>query len=190
MTIGDPSVFGVEFEITHAYERKSLRALGFFVIYVSGRQYGVRKHDASMLACSFDEIQRRLAGRDNHKAPFSAEREAGMIAYAFRSAVYADIQQPGDYFGIPAADFCDLIHSNHIVWAPDGDAAFDDGSYVLQFDIEDRVRVIGFKCGEQGQVYDAASLSEVWLDADDFYRVLEEANDTFESKWGSMPKAR
>jgi hypothetical protein len=39
----------------------------------------------------------------------------------------------------------DMIYSRHILWAPDGDAAFDDGSYILQFDVDERVRLIAFK---------------------------------------------
>jgi hypothetical protein len=58
MIVGDPSVFAIESEITRAYERLSFRALGYFVIYVCGRSYGVRAPDATMLACSFDAVEK------------------------------------------------------------------------------------------------------------------------------------
>lgn len=45
MTIGDPAVFAVESQITSAYERLSLRALGLFVIHIQGQTYGVRLPD-------------------------------------------------------------------------------------------------------------------------------------------------
>jgi hypothetical protein len=73
------------------------------------------------------------------------------------------------------------------MWAPDGDAALDDGSYVLQFDVDDRVRVIAFRCRENF-LHDPATLSDVWLSADGFYNVLQQWHDAFEAEWESLPK--
>jgi hypothetical protein len=71
--------------------------------------------------------------------------------------------------------------------APDGDEAFDDGSFVLQFDVGDRVRLIAFKSCHN-YLHDAGSLSDVWLAADDFYGILRQWHDAFESEWESTPK--
>jgi hypothetical protein len=84
-------------------------------------------------------------------------------------------------------DSSDMVYSKHIMWAPDGDEAFDDGSYVLQFDVQSRIRVIAFKCG-QDHLHDPATLSDVWLASCDFYCVLQQWLDAFESEWASMPK--
>src|SRR5260221_14792458 len=119
---GDPSIFAIESGITQAYDRLSFLALGFFVIHVGGRRYGVDEPDATMLGCSFDEVERRIARRGGHQAPFG-EMNAGQIADAFRNAIYAE-QQEDSYFGLPLSDFCEVIHSKHLDWAPDGDAAF------------------------------------------------------------------
>jgi hypothetical protein len=73
------------------------------------------------------------------------------------------------------------------MWAPDGDEAFDDGSYVLQFDVEDRVRLIAFRSGE-GYVHDPATLSDVWLPSDDFYGVLQEWLQSFDREWTALMK--
>src|SRR5882762_10341514 len=56
MTAGQTSIFAVESEITQAFERPSLRGLGFFVIHIMGRCYGIKYPDATMLANSFDEV--------------------------------------------------------------------------------------------------------------------------------------
>lgn len=170
MIVGDRSTFAVESAITKAYARLSFRALGFFVIYVGGRRYGVYKPDATLLACSFDEVGNRIARRGEHAAPFAAELDAGKIADAVRNAIYAE-KPDESFFGNPRSEFRDLIYSNHLLWAPDGDEAFDDGSYVLQFDVEDRVRLIAFKTDE-GYRHDPKTLSAVWLAADDFYQIL------------------
>ncbi len=38
-----------------------------------------------------------------------------------------------------------MVWDSKLMWAPDGDEAFDDGSYVLQIDSGSLVRLIGFK---------------------------------------------
>jgi hypothetical protein len=71
---------------------------------------------------------------------------------------------------------------------PDGDEAFDDRSYVLQFDVGDRVRLIAFRPMEGSCLHDPATLRDVWLVANDFYRILQDWLDAFEAEWASMPK--
>src|SRR6478672_7257374 len=147
MIVGTPSVFAIESSISRAYERLSLRALGFFIIHIGGRSYGRRTPDSTMLACSYDEVERRITRRGRHSVPFGAETDGAKIANAFRAVLYSDSPQ-GNYFGLPFLTFRDMLQSSHIVWAPDGDEAFDDGSYILQFDIDDNVRLIAFKSGQ------------------------------------------
>jgi hypothetical protein len=185
MLVGNPSLFAIESSITHAYERLSFRALGSFVIHVGGRSYGRRSTDSTMLACSYDEVERRIAMRGSHTAAFASEKGAE-IAAAFRNALFAERLQDS-YFGISRADFSDLIWSRRLAWVPDGDEAFDDGSYVLQFDVGDRVRLIAFK--SRGEGHDPATLVDVWLLAEDFYFVLQRWHDAFETEWASTPKA-
>lgn len=187
MMVGNSLVFAIESGITQAYEKLSYRALGYFVIYINGVCYGVRKHDATMLACSFDAVKRRITNRGKHMAVF-AELNAGQIVDAFRSAVYSDNQKER-YFGITLSDFCQYFnHDAHgVLWAPDGDAAFDDGSYVLQFDVRDRVRLIAFK-SHQEYSYDPATLTEALIPAGTFYQVLQEWCELFEAEWKQSQK--
>src|SRR5579872_7105665 len=182
MIVGDPSVFAIESYSKEAYERLSFRALGFFVIHVKRHIYGVRSPDSTMLACSFDAVKRRVGDQGKHAAPFAAEPDAGKIADAVRYALYADNQETGLFFGMTRREFSDLIYSNRLLWAPDGDEAFDDGSYVLQFDIQDRVRVIAFKSHE-GYAHDSGTLNDVWLASSDFYGILQHWYDAFAAEW-------
>ena len=141
-----------------------------------------------MLACSFDQVERRIAHRGEHRASFAHEKDAGAIADAFRNAAYGD--EPAEsYFGIPLEEFRRLFHreSSDLMWAPDGDEAFDDGSYVLHFDIEDRVRLIAFRSSE-GYVHDPATLSDVWLPAAAFYEVLGQWHEAFDGEWTATPR--
>ncbi|HXN50228.1 MAG TPA: Imm42 family immunity protein [Bryobacteraceae bacterium] len=186
MIVGDASLFAIESGITQAYARVDLRGLGFFVIHVGGRRYGVSEPNATLLACSVDTVQSRIVLRGSHTAPFATEAEAGKIADAVRNAIYAD--EPNDeFFGLPLKEFCDLVYSNYLVWAPDGDEAFDDGSYVLQFDVQNRVRLIAFKCDE-GYGHDPLTLRDVWIGAEDFYRILQDWQSAFECQWAALPK--
>jgi hypothetical protein len=186
MIIGEPSVFAIESVITEAYERLSFRALGFFVIYVSRLYYGRRSSNSTMLARSFDEVRRRVAMRGRHTVPFSTETDAGKIANAFRNAIYGE-DLTESYFDIPLREFKEMIYSKKIAWAPDGDEAFDDGSYVLQFDVNDYVRVIAFK-SIPGSLFDPATIRDIHLAADDFYGILQNWLDAFEKEWSSLPK--
>jgi hypothetical protein len=187
MIVGDSGCFSIESEITQAYQRLSLRGLGFFAIYISNQRYGTRAPDSTMLACSFDAVEHRIRERGQHLAPFTTAVEAGKIADAFRQAIYADEHEGETLLGLPRSELADLIYSNHLMWAPDGDEAFDDRSFVLQFDVKDSVRLIGFKSGE-GYTNDPGTLTDRWLPANDFYGILQKWHDEFESEWIAMPK--
>ena len=206
MLIGDPSEFAIESCISIAYEELGARALGYFVIHIGGRCYGVREPDASWLACSFDEVEQRLAQRGTHTAPFVTEPDAGKIADSYRDAMYAPDQEDEWFFGLPHAEFKDCFYSQKLEWSP-GDEEFDDGSSVFHFDLENRVRLIGFRLRRSEDDYpndpaipstyegefhryhhDPATLSDVWLEADKFYGILESWRDAFEAEWRSAPK--
>ena len=92
--------------------------------------------------------------------------------------------------GIPSIEFNEFFNKSKTdcMWAPDGDEAFDDGSYVLQFDVKDRVRLIAFK-SDGKYSYDPSTLSDVWLAAENYYGVLKQWRDAFESEWISAPKS-
>src|SRR5258708_3349625 len=100
MIVGEPSCVAIESGITRAFAELSLRGLGFFVLHVGGHRYGVHSPDATMLANSFDEVNRRLADRGRHTAPFATEPNAGRIADAVRQALYADVLKEDRFLGI------------------------------------------------------------------------------------------
>jgi hypothetical protein len=185
MIVGDASIFAIESEITLAYDRLSQLALGFFVLHVMGRCYGMRKPDATMLAVSFDEVGRRIVRRGYHNPSFAKTATAEEIAYSFRRAIYDESKDGELFFGMPVRQFADTVYSNHIEWI--GDEEFDDGSYVLQFEDENRVRLVAFT-GTPDFLYDATSLRDACLSADMFYGILQEWHDRFKKEWSSWPK--
>ena len=189
LLVGNPSVLAIESSINQAYERLSQRALGFFVIYIEGRSYGVRSPDATLLACSFDAVQRRIARRGLHVAFFGSNPDAIKIVNAVRATRYDESRQEESFFGLTADEFRDTLESHEIVWAPDGDAAFDDGGHVLQFDESTRVRLIGFmNMKEQEGV--RRTLTDAWINADDFYELLDDWQKRFEAEWTAAQKMK
>lgn len=187
MIVGNSSTVAIESGITRAFQRLSLRALGFFVIFVGGRCYGRRSPESTMLACSYDEVLRRVSMRGSHTAPFSGEPNAAKIADAFLNATYSDDRHEA-YLALPQSQFIDALRFGRIVWAPDGDEAFDDGSYLLHFDVNDQARIIAFKAGQDYR-HDPTTLVDVWIDGNDFYQVLQQWSRAFELEWATAPKA-
>jgi hypothetical protein len=188
MIVGNPNRLAIEHGITKAYEMLGARALGYFLIHIAGKRYGVCKPDASLLACSFDEVKDRILRRGTHVCPFELEPDPAKIAGAIEQALYGYIEEDGIYFGIPAREISNVVYANHLLWAPDGDEAFDDLSRVLHFDVGHRVRLIGFRCLGDSNLPDPASLSDIWLDTDEFYNLLGDWRDKFEAQWKSSPK--
>jgi len=186
MICGDKNIFAIEYSITHAYERPSFKGLGFFLIFINGKSYGVKAPNATMLACSIDSVISRLQSRDHHVTPFASNEDAGEIADAFLDAVYNE-ERPQSYFGLSIAEINAIIRLNHVTWAPDGDEAFDDGSFILQFDIGDAVRLIGFRRLDDGH-HDPISLGDISIKATIFYDILQEFLSKFEAEWQSLPK--
>jgi hypothetical protein len=172
MVSGDRNLFAIESAISKAYERLSSWALGYFVIYINGFRYGVHQQDATGLACSFGEVQDRLARRGQHSAPILEREPAHAIADSILNAIYSDSPQVS-FFGMNRAEFCQMVYSNHLIWAPDGDEAFDDGSFVLQIDMGDRVRLIGFK-GDDSYHHVPSTLNDARVESPQFYGVLSQ----------------
>jgi immunity protein 42 of polymorphic toxin system len=185
MIVGDKSIFALESKITKAFASLSLRGLGFLVIHVLGQRYGINSPDATMLANSLGGVEGRILARGKHMALFD-RADATEIADAFTNAIYIDDDETKTYLGLTVAQFTEIVNSNWLMWAPDGDEAFDDGSYVLQLDVGDQVRLIAFSRPDSS--VDPASVRDVWLPADDFYGLLQQWREGFLAKWESMPK--
>lgn len=187
MIVGDKSNFAIESRINVYHQEQSIIGIGTFLIHINGYQYGVNRSDATALANSMDSISHRLKDRGKHIAPFSAHPDPQDIAQAFRSSLYSTEDTASHYFGLPEPEFSDLFYSKNLIMAPDGDAAFDDSSYILQFDVGEKVRVIGFQCKET----DAPSpetIRDAWVDADDFYSVLAQWQAQFYAEWNRHVK--
>lgn len=183
MIVGDRNIFAIESAITLALPGLGQRALGYFLIHIRGTCYGVREPDATLLACSFDEVGNRLTRRGTHQIPYLSCTSASEIVEAFLDACYRETSRI-DYFGMSQPGFSDLVYAKKIPWAPDGDEAFDDSSYVLQFDVEDKVRLIAFR-NMDCPADTAGSVQDAWIESDLFYGVLLDWSELFAEEWSN-----
>ena len=183
MTVGNPDSFAIESRITQAWQGDSRNALGFFNIHVGGVRYGIFDPEATMLRCSLDEVRSRLLRRGKHVATFSAIEKPMSIAEAYANAEYGDVPVE-EVLGLARLDFLEQLHGNHLIWAPDGDEAFEDRSHILQFDDPRGVRLVAFKFSGEGPKI--ASLSDQWLDPTLYYHVLDEWATLFETEWSEV----
>jgi hypothetical protein len=182
LIVGNSLSFAIESCITHAYENLSQRALGFFVIHVGGNSYGVHAPEATLLACSLDTVQRRIVRRGMHSMSFGADADALKVAEAVLAVTYDEESPNTVFFGMSSDEFRHTLISSEIIWAPDGDAAFDDGGHVLQFDVGDQVRLIAFMNPVLREDV-ASSLTEVWISAEEFYGCLDKWQRLFQVEW-------
>ncbi|MVA23522.1 Imm42 family immunity protein [Agrobacterium vitis] len=188
MIVGDCRVFGIESDITNALENPSQLALGFFVIHVGEQMFGVRKPDASLLGCSFNQVEHRLKRRGTHLFDMLTDVKAADVAVAYLDALYRDSPRT-DYFGLSQQQFANTLQSSGSIWAPDGDEAFDDGSHILQFDVGSRVRIIAFSNTESPADL-SSTIREEWMDADLFYTIVSDWKTLFTVDRSSRMKAK
>ena len=85
--------------------------------------------------------------RGQHVVSFSERLDARLIMDAYLRSVWGSDGFPGKICGLSLREIRDEMHGGRAVWAPDGDEAFDDHSFVLQFDVGTRVRAIAFRMG-------------------------------------------
>lgn len=185
MLIGNKSSFAIDTHIEEKLESKSLLGIGYFNIILADRRFGVCEVDATTLGCSYDNIVTRINDRGNHVAPFGEVADAHSVAKIFRDVMYINGEDGEPVFDLPRKTFMDLIYNNKLMWAPDGDEAFDDGSFVLHFDIGNDVRLIGFYTNVDTYC-DEDTLVDIRISANEYYGILDSWRSKFEKEMGLL----
>lgn len=185
--IGNRECFAIESRISIAYAIHDYNASGSFVIHIGGKTYGIDAHDATDLGCSLLRVEERLATRGGHASHIADYINAGEIA----DAAYGSLFGRGDIeyssLGLPKEYLENELREKKLFWVPNGDAAFDDGSFILQIDIGEQVRLIGFRLGELPR-HDPATLADVRISSDEFYGILESWRCIYKAQWYNLPK--
>ncbi|SEM35475.1 Imm42 family immunity protein [Xaviernesmea oryzae] len=180
MLIGNKMTFAIQSEVSKFLESESQLAIGLFNIHIKANRYGVAKPDASLLGNSFKEVQLRIKRREKHtiKNEISAIDLVSIIQYETYGLGKIDLKFGENFRKQIMRD----VDDNLLIWAPDGDEAFDDGSHVIHIDSKDKVRIIGFLNEEP-----VAKLSEIYLEASVFYEVLSTWYAVFFDDWKRSP---
>ncbi|MEZ0297766.1 MAG: Imm42 family immunity protein [Candidatus Methylacidiphilales bacterium] len=168
MIAGDPSRFAIESSISVVWERRGME-LGYFLFHVCGNSYGIKAIDASALGNAYDSVKECIEERGTHTSPFVNGTPAGELARVSILCLYAPDQEENSFFG-HSYDDCEAIYRNNR-WKSCGEC-FDDLSDFLIYDWGDKVRFIAFK--KISDQYMPECLSEIWIDSDEFYSILNE----------------
>jgi hypothetical protein len=179
---GDKSRFAIESGISQFHTERSLLGLGYFVIHMNGVTYGVKEPDATALACSHQEVMKRLALKGIHRAEFGDRWDSYTLAYELHNFIYNPAQE-NDYLNMSIEQIKSSMYGKNIMWAPDGDEAFDDGGHIIQFDLGDRVRIVAWKSPDKGYAVNPKSVQECYLPFEEYYQILEDWSSEFFQQW-------
>ncbi len=193
MIIGNPNAFAIESSITQAYARPGWLGLGFFVLHIGGRQYGVREPDATMLGVPFDTVEERLVNHGTHRATFASFPDGAALFDTLSASLYADLEDETataarSCCGMSPARLSELICETRLRW-PDPDEAFDDGTSLFHFDVGSRVRLLVTNGGDPTSWrHNPETFRDLWLDAGYFYQVLQQWRIAFLNEWNRAHK--
>ena len=194
MLVGDPARFAIESAITQAYAHPGRLALGYFILHIGGRSYGVRAPDATWLAVPFDVVEERVRNGGTHRASFASHPDGALLFDALATSIFADPEdEDADTLaysccGMSRAQLDELMVGNALWW-PAPDEAFDDGTSLFHFDEGDRVRLLVTNEGDRTSWrHNPETFQDVWLNANDFYQVLRRWTAAFMEEWSRMPK--
>lgn len=167
------ALFGIQTHIEAIHADPFPMALGYHRFRVGSNWYGSTEPDATALGCSRSAIAERLQRRGQHVYNALGEQEPDALMNAWMVSEYGKDYAPWTpVAGMGREELNDAIHSSHALMAPDGDAAFDDGSQILQFDVGEAVQLVAARLtGEVGWPV-AVDLVGIRIPASEFYDCL------------------
>jgi hypothetical protein len=175
--IGDRNQFAFDIRVCRLTPNLYYKGIGYFLIYVNGVRYGLSHCEAETLVSPYEAMKKRLQFRGGHVAEFSQYPDPKEIALAVWEPGYGEVQKE-TYAGLPIDRVVEMVHSGHIDWFPCGGSGFDDGSDIIQFDIGDKVRIIGYRVLD---IYGTlADITDIQMPADEFYSLLQQAIDNID----------
>lgn len=171
----DAGEFGIRTHIEEVFTKPHVMAMGSHRFRVGSNWYGCAEPDATLLGCSRDAIVERLQQRGRRVSDGLGDQDPAMVMQAWLVSEYGrDIVPWAPINGMDRERLNKAIHFNYVRMAPDGDAAFDDGSQILQFDVGETVLIVACRIGGEAGWPVAKDLSVARLPAGAFYSALEE----------------
>lgn len=181
MLFGDKSKFGLEIEVNEIYGNEFIGD-GFFVVYIDNICYGKRDKYATTfvsivndLLIFYSNLKNTNTGLEN----YSKEE----IAICFYCQGYSDANLSKYKY--------ELLEKTKYLYAWNPDEAFDDGSWVMHFDDDEKTRIIGFKSCMLDDVNSKVienSVHEITIPRKDFRMIVYDAYKFLKSYGSSYSK--
>ncbi len=179
MIFGNPRNFAIECNVDKFYISRGFFASGSFMYHISGTKFGVAEPEATFLASTYDSVVKRITERGQHFFASHADVSAVHLLQMANRAIYEETGHDELFLGFEKSIFISHVYERSIVMAPDGDAGFDDGSFIVQVDKVDSVCVAGTKSGPNALDIDIASIT---VGADYFYQTLADWKTAVETQ--------
>ncbi len=188
MIYGAVETFALESGVSAFLPELGQMAIGFFNIHINGRRHGVYDMEASLLASSYFRVTERLQEKGEHVLPSNMGKSSLDFVRSFRYLHYGINTIGADSEILNNGCDVDRVFDNNLMWAPDGDEAFDDGSHVFQIDEKDNmVRLIAFNNSlDEAEFVD--SITELYIESRRYYGVLEDWSTAFRTLWENSAK--
>jgi hypothetical protein len=180
--VGDVNIIAVESYVDQFLPAKGQLGVGYFIIHVAGRVFGVKDRRASVLGNSYYEVCERIGRRGKHDLSFSGQVDAKELSLSVLNILYDRGFKKFPLSTELETEMERVLYTSNIIWAPDGDEAFDDGSHVLQIDEGRHARVIAL-VNHETEDLTIDSIVELRISADEFYEILYSWSRKFEEEW-------
>ena len=167
MIFGFKESFGIEIEL-NTFFHDDFIGEGKFIVFINNISYGIDMPYATTFFCIKDELLKYYSESIN--ADLKLTKYSGIeIARSYYGQNYSNI--PLDAYD---KDLLTLT-KNLLTWSPE--SAFDDGSYIIQIDEYDKIRLIGFKSCTKDERYivDEKSITELRIEKSVFKQILNKA---------------
>lgn len=164
MFFGDKERFAIEIEINN-YFYDDFVGEGKFLAYIHGYCYGLHEDYSTVFLCIRDLLKKFYFEEVNTDKIF-LNFSSTEIAYSYYLPIYSDISfNDIDKQLLKASE-------NLEVWTPE--SAFDDGSYMIHFDTNNRTRIIGFKSYIENETCNIKkeSINEIIISRPEFKNIL------------------
>ncbi len=176
MLFGNKEKFAIEFEVKEIYHDKRFIGDGFFVVYIDGFMYGRKEDDATSFGCIRSTLKYFDVLQSPSKNPFN-KYECYELCDKFYDTAYRmerryKEEEIKDF--IKEAEITYDKRENCLLdyWTP-MEEAFDDGSFVLQLNEGDSVRLLGFKTSDD-ETYNIENVHGAIIQKEKFSSIIQE----------------
>lgn len=154
MIIGDKQIFAIDFKIYTPIDNFFIGD-GYFLVYIDGFEYGIKKSNATVFGSIEWELKTEFMNHVNNENLELCGFSRQNICDVYYDKHYREINDFSidDYEAISKT----LEESPKSIKEWSLETAFDDGSFVLQYNTKNEICLLGFKTYEYEKIKDIHS---------------------------------